>query len=236
MFATKVRERPCSARSNFSSEARSTRICPSSRCTFIRGCSVRLSSPLGPFTLTVLPSTFTVTSFGMATGRRPIRLIPPDRAQDLGTEALPGGVEPGHDALRGRHDGHAEAAPDERQISPAGVDPPSRRRDPLRTGERRDPSPAHVLEAAGERRSLSFKAQEEALRLEDLGDLCPELARGDAHDVVPGTCAVTQAREHVRDGVGHDHATRAPLLLLRRRRARARRPVPAWRGWSGGPD
>src|SRR5438105_4626951 len=142
MLFTSVRDRPCRALSNFSSLCRLTTIFPSSRPTLMRGCKVRLSSPFGPLTLTVFPSTSTFTPLGMTTGSRPMRLISPHRTQQLAAETLLRCFGPGHQALRGGDDGDAEAATDQRQVVPAGVRAPARARDPLRVGEGRDPGAA----------------------------------------------------------------------------------------------
>ena len=75
MFWTSVRVSPCSALWRLSSLGRSTVKLPSSNLSFISGWRVRRSSPLGPFTATVLPWRSRFTPLGRVTGFLPIRDI-----------------------------------------------------------------------------------------------------------------------------------------------------------------
>ena len=75
MFATMVRESPCSSFARRSSLGRATTIAFSSFVTVNGSEIVTESEPFGPFTETALPFTFTSTPDGIATGIFPIRDI-----------------------------------------------------------------------------------------------------------------------------------------------------------------
>src|SRR5215218_578334 len=113
MLATSVRLRPCSARCSGWSLGRSTTMAPSSRRTITSLCRRRLSSPLGPFTLTVLPSSAMSTPAGIEMGLLPIRdicsLSLPDDGEQLAADLGRAGLAVGHHAARGAEQGHAEA-------------------------------------------------------------------------------------------------------------------------------
>src|SRR5690348_9771128 len=107
MLSIKVRDRPCSARCVLLSEARTTFSTPSVRSTVMPSGTVCSSSPLGPFTLTLLPLIVTVTVAGTGTGRRPIRDIflslsdSPDFADELAAYAEATCLLSRYHALRG---------------------------------------------------------------------------------------------------------------------------------------
>src|SRR5262245_41813834 len=92
MFAIRVRERPWSDLCAGSSEGRDTVMVAPSCLTVICGCSVRVSSPLGPFTCTVFPVTFTVIPAGTVTGSFPIRDIGRLSLPDVGEEFTAGAL------------------------------------------------------------------------------------------------------------------------------------------------
>src|SRR5688572_4743658 len=124
MFATSVRERPCSALSPGRSDGRETMTLAPSIFTDICECSVRLSSPFGPFTCTVLPSILTVTPAGTATGSFPIRDMVgslPDEGEEFAAGALRARLAVGHQALRRAEDRHAEAVADARDLGGADI-------------------------------------------------------------------------------------------------------------------
>ena len=73
MLEISVRDSPCSDLCNCSSDGRVTVIVEPSIFTVISGWIVRESSPFGPFTDTLFPSTLTVTPAGTSTGSFPIR-------------------------------------------------------------------------------------------------------------------------------------------------------------------
>ncbi len=78
----------------------------------------RESSPFGPFTLTVGPSTVTVTPAGMGTGIFPMRdMGSPDLAEDLAADARRAGLAVGEDASARGEDGDPEAVQDLGELS-----------------------------------------------------------------------------------------------------------------------
>src|SRR5215467_5640476 len=129
-----ARARRVSVRGSILMAAPSTRASTSS-------CSTSESAPLGPFTLTVWPSTPAVTPDGTATAFLPMRDITRSRlehrAQNFAADVRLARVVVGHDALRGRHDGDAEAVVDARQILDRGVHPPARLRHPRNVADYR---------------------------------------------------------------------------------------------------
>src|ERR1051326_8990234 len=81
--------------------------------------STNSRAPFGPFILTVWPSTLAVTPDGIATAFLPIRdmivpFVSEHREQDLAADIGVAGGMIRHHALRGRHDGDAEAVVDAR--------------------------------------------------------------------------------------------------------------------------
>src|SRR5688500_14261980 len=121
MLATSVRLRPCSERWRGSSLGRSTSSSPSSRRMITSPCSVRVSSPLGPFTRTVLPSSCTSTPAGTGIGLLPIRDISiisplPDEGDDFATDLGRAGLTVGHHAPGGAQHGHAQAVAHARDL------------------------------------------------------------------------------------------------------------------------
>src|SRR5687767_15196265 len=124
MLATRVRVSPCSARCFGSSDGRWTVMFPSSSAIAISGCRRRSSSPRGPFTFTVCPSTVAVTFFGTGTGFLPIRDIDPllpDHGEQLAAGARLTSLTVGHQPLRGAEDRHAEPVPNARDLAHAHV-------------------------------------------------------------------------------------------------------------------
>src|SRR2546425_11121473 len=134
MLATSVRVRPCSALCWASSDGRFTTTVPSSSVSNISGCSERLISPFGPFTVIRRPSICAVTPWGSATGFLPIRdmarLLPHHREHFA---AHPGGARfaVGHESLRRAQDRHAEAVLDAGGLARLHVAPQPRRRHAL---------------------------------------------------------------------------------------------------------
>src|SRR5258708_12836704 len=91
MLAISVRDSPCRARTGPSSLGRMTRRTVSSLTTWIGSATVSFSSPLGPLTLTALPSIAMSTPLGMGMGRRPMRdmLLSPFPLPDEGEDFPP---------------------------------------------------------------------------------------------------------------------------------------------------
>src|ERR1051325_7117793 len=83
------------------------------------------SSPLGPFTRTVFPSTFAVTPFGRGTGFLPIRdilLSSKHAAENFAAHVLFACRDIRHHALRRGHYGKPEALPVRLQFLRTGID------------------------------------------------------------------------------------------------------------------
>src|SRR5215468_10658332 len=113
MFATSVRDRPCSARTLPSSLGLVTVMTPSLLVTSMGSFTASDSCPLGPRTVTSRPSMVTSTPLGIVTGIRPIRDIAvssPDVGEDFPAHALPDRLLVGHQATRGGDDRDAEPA------------------------------------------------------------------------------------------------------------------------------
>src|SRR5947207_9921042 len=87
MFAISVRVRPCSDLCSFSSDGRDTMTSPFSILMARSGWNVFFNSPLGPFTVTVVPSAVTFTPLGTLTGILPILdIVRSPRLPDHGQE------------------------------------------------------------------------------------------------------------------------------------------------------
>src|SRR5689334_13339154 len=115
MFASSERDRPCSARDCFSSSGRTTVIVASPFSNEMPAGKTRDSSPFGPLTFTLVPSTSTVTFLATGMGSLPIRDIAlPHVTDDFAANAASPCVLTGHDSLRRRQDRDPEAAVDAR--------------------------------------------------------------------------------------------------------------------------
>src|SRR5919109_2292187 len=220
MLFTRVRVRPWSCLWVFCSVGRTTTIVPSSWLTRISGCSVLVRLPFGPFTVSRRPSIVTSTPDGTAMGRRPIRDIDPrlpDVREDFAAELGLTGLLAGHDALARADDDDAEAAEHPRDVGLARVHAQARLADALEAGDDRD-LPVDVLEGqAQDRRGpvlLLVHVGDEALVLEDAGDLTLGPRRRHDHLGVTGARRVPDAREHVRDRVGDVHRVSYQLDLV----------------------
>src|SRR5712692_1252962 len=226
MLAMSARVRPCRARVAFSSSLRATVSVPFSCLRLTFGWNVCVSSPLGPFTFSVLPSILASTPFGRATGSRPMRLIYlsdlPDIREDFPAQTLALGLAAGHETGRGRDDGDAQTAEDPRHLGLARVDAQARLADAAQTRHRRDLA-ADVLHLEHElaRRGL-LERGDETLALEDLRDLDLRPRRRHGHALVAGARGVPHAREHVADRVVR-HADDLRARLAGRRDALRRR-------------
>src|SRR6266480_4703947 len=111
--------------------------------------TMRVSSPFGPFTRTVLPSTATVTPLGTLIGSFPIRDIVcsslPDDGDQLAAGACLTSLAVGHHPLRGAEDGEPESVADARNLVDADVAAQPWRRHALQRADHRLPG-ARVLE------------------------------------------------------------------------------------------
>src|SRR6185295_1493967 len=105
MFASSERERPWSARTFFSSFARTTFTVPSATSNDISEGKSRTSSPFGPLTRTVEPCTCSSTPFAIGIGSLPMRDIAlPHVTDDFAADAAPPCVLTGHHTLRRQED------------------------------------------------------------------------------------------------------------------------------------
>src|SRR3954464_7977651 len=217
MLLTRVRVRPWSCLWVFCSVGRVTTSVPSSRLRVMSGWRARLSVPFGPLTVTWRPSIVTSTPDGTGMGRRPIRDMSvhlPDEREDFAAELRLARLLAGHDPLARADDNDAQAAEHPRDVRLARVDAQAGLADPLEARDDRD-LPVDVLQgdAQDRRRPVLLLADvgDEALVLEDAGDLALRPRRGDDHLGVPCARRVPDSREHVRDGIGDVH--RVPYQL-----------------------
>src|SRR6478672_13242047 len=211
MLLTSVRVSPWSCLWVFCSVGRVTTMVPSSRLTVMSGCRARLRLPFGPVTVTVRPSMVTSTPDGTVMGRRPMRDMSsrlPDEREDFAAQLRLARLLAGHDPLARADDDDAETAEDSRDVRLARVDTQAGLADPLEAGDDRD-LPVDVLEGDAQvgRRAVLLLADvgDEALVLEDAGDLALGPRGGHDHFRVSCPGRVPDAREHVRDRVGDVH-------------------------------
>src|SRR5690348_14459589 len=139
MFATKLRESPCRARTGPSSLGLVTVRTPSFWAISMGSASTIESSPLGPLTVTWRPLIVTSTSLGTATGIRPIRdiaLSSPDVGEDFPAYAAPDRLPVGHQATGGGDDGDAQSAEHPWQVVFFRVHPQARLGYALEPGDR----------------------------------------------------------------------------------------------------
>src|SRR5256885_130433 len=171
------------------------------------------SVPFGPLTVRVLPSWRTSTPFGSGIGFLPIRdmgLSLPDLAGGLAADAALGGLAARQDALRRRDDGEAEPVEHARDLLLVAVDVAARARDALDAVDDRL-AVGRVLEVDPQRPLRLFLVRErviadEALALENAGDLHLQLRGGELHAVVMRHDAVANPRQHVCNWVCHRHS------------------------------
>src|SRR6476661_7350901 len=211
MLLTSVRVSPWSCLWVFCSVGRVTTSVPSSRLTVMSGCSARLSEPFGPLTVRLRPSMVTSTPDGTVMGRRPIRDMSsrlPDEREDFAAQLRLARLLAGHDPLARADDDDAEAAEHPRDVRLACIDTQAGLADALEAGHDRDLA-VDVLEGQAKDRDRSVlllgDVGDEALGLEDAGDLALGPRRGHDHFGVACARGVPDAREHVRDRVGDVH-------------------------------
>src|SRR5688572_22361482 len=98
-------------------------------------CSVRDSSPFGPFTVMALPLTVTVTPLGTGIGFLPIRDMDrrslPDEGEELATGVGASRLRIRHEAARGAHNGHPQTVAHAGNLPDADVLAKPGARDPL---------------------------------------------------------------------------------------------------------
>src|ERR1041385_4291561 len=138
MLATSVRVRPCRALCRSSSDGRATATVLSWRARVSSGWIVRLSSPLGPFTVICRPSTRAVTPAGRDTGRLPMRDMPgllPDHREELAADAGGAGFSIRHHTLRRAEDRHPQAVLHPRDLARLDIAPQARCGDALQLAD-----------------------------------------------------------------------------------------------------
>src|SRR5262245_61531493 len=175
-----------------SSLPRAIRTCPSATDTVSPAGMALTSSPFGPLTRTFPASALTSTPLGIATGIFPMRdtaVTPsnsPDVAENFAAQTLLAGDLVGHDALRGRDDGHAETPGHRRDGVGLRVDAAARPRDPLEPGHDGLALVVVLQTDAENRPSLLLglaPGGDEPLLLEDLQDGLLQARGRDVHAV-----------------------------------------------------
>src|SRR6476646_5149663 len=211
MLLTRVRVSPWSCLWVFCSVGRVTTRVSSSRLTVMSGWSSRVRVPLGPLTVSRRPSIVTSTVAGTAIGRRPMRDMSfglPDEREDFAAELGLAGLRAGHDPLARADDDDAQAAEDARDVGLAGIHPEAGLADPLQPGHDRHLA-VDVLEGQLEddrRTVLGFAdVGDEALVLEDPGDLALRPRRRDDDLGVARPGGVPHAGQHVGNRIGDVH-------------------------------
>src|SRR5690606_9542478 len=206
MLARRARESPCRAFDSWESSTRVTVATPFSIEIVTRSGKRRLSSPLGPFTVTSGPSTLISTPEGTSIGAFPLRLISPDLADDLAPEAAAARLPIGKQSLGGGHDYDTQSPLHPGQLGGTLVHPVAGLRDATQTLDHRT-TPVHVPKAQGERLArtgrLHIVAVDVAFLGQDPGHLFLELGRRHADGLVADGLGVADPGEHVGDGVGH---------------------------------
>src|SRR5450755_2979173 len=199
---------------------RGVRVTPSApTLASISGTNMTFSSPFGPFTLTVLPSTEAVTPFGSATGFLPIRDIMRSLehlAEDFAAHILFPGMGVGHHALRRGDDRHTKTLAMGLEFLHRGINPTAWRRDALQFAN--DGLALVVLQFdfdfAGAGLQLDFRvAANETFVLQHIEQprAKPRVRR--LHLRQTAKLAVTDARQKIANGIGDRHFLRSPYQL-----------------------
>src|SRR6266540_5671691 len=185
--------------------------------------------PFDPSTKTCPSLIDTLTPAGMAMGCLPMRdmavpLLPlPDLADDLAAKVLGPGAAVAHDALARGDDADAQTIEDRPELIGAQIEASPRfarsldvpddalaLRPVLQVDAQQNVRLAEVLLLVPGRMALLIAAghadvvvADEALVLEHLGDGDLELAGRHIDDLALDAVGVADARQHVRDGIGH---------------------------------
>src|SRR5215813_10586261 len=123
MLATSVRDRPHIACARWLSLALASVSSEPSSLGVTSSASVQASWPLGPFTVTVWPSSVRVTPDGIAMGFFPIRDISVDPAEHFAADVGVAGGGVGHDALGRGQDLDAQAVLHRLEVLDRRIDP-----------------------------------------------------------------------------------------------------------------
>src|SRR5262245_37023459 len=221
MFASSERINPCSARTSRCSDPRFTvNTFPSNFTDRLAGTGCD-SLPLGPSTATALPSTATFTPPGTTMGSLPIRdmarVLLPDVGQDVAAQLLFPALPIRHHPARGGDDRHSHAAENGRNLVLADVHPAARPRHADDAGNHLlVPSAILQVDAEG---PLPLVLDEtvvldEALLLQQLGDLHLQPRRRDVDLLVLGAAGVSDPGQQVGDRIAHHECVSSYQLAL----------------------
>src|SRR5450631_811545 len=220
MFARCARMRPCLERFWRESSARRTCSLSASVLTEMPSGSGFDSSPLGPLTL-IAPAFCEIdTPLGSGNTLRPMRDILPNLAEELAAEPLFAGRAVGHEALRRRQDGDAQARTHLGDRPVSDVHPLPRARTPAqagdRVGARIGPAKANDdLGSAGDGLGVAHVVTRDVpLVLEQLTQTLFELRRRRKHVSVARQDSVPNPGQEVRNWIGHRHSITYQLDLM----------------------
>src|SRR5687767_6669301 len=222
MLASSVRDKPCSALCLVSSLGRFTVMVPLSCEMSISAGMSRESSPLGPFTVTRLPSTVIVTPEGTVIGFFPmrdiIRVPLPDEREYLAAGARLARLAVRHQTLRRAQDRHAQAIADARDLRDSDVLAETGCRDALHLAD--DGLPAlRVLEYDAKRLAAALLLESpvilnEVVVLQDSGDLDFHLGSRHVDTAMLRSAGVADASQHVGDRISHAHLISFPCPIV----------------------
>src|SRR5215467_11937767 len=170
-----------------------------------------VSSPLGPLTFTVLPSTATVTPLGIATGSFPIRdmrVLLPHHGDELAAGARLPRLTVGHQALVRAEDRQAKPVAHARDLGGTDVAAQAGRRHALQLANDGlaagvlEPDAQHLPSFVGLERRVILNV---VVLLQDSRDLGLHLRHRNVDAAVLRSAGVADPRQHVGDWVGHTH-------------------------------
>src|ERR1035437_1304063 len=213
MLATSVRESPCSALWRGSSDGRETVQVSPSTATPISGCMFRWSSPLGPFTVTSLPFTVTVTPLGIWIGILPMRdmcsFSLPDESEEFAAGALRARLAVGHQPLRGAEDRDAESVAHARDLRHRDVFAEAGARHAAHLADDRLSALRGLENDAKQRPGVGavhgLEVGDEVVRLQQPRDLEFHLRCRHVDAAMLRSARITDSRQHVGNWVGHAH-------------------------------
>src|SRR5258708_1843529 len=188
-------------------------ICPLSCARCIAPGTVRVSSPFGPFTVTVLPSlSVIVTPLGTAIGAFPIRdmcLSLPDEGEELAARARLTRLTVGHQALRRGENRDPEAVAYAWHLGDTDVLAQARCGNALERADDRlsargilEPHVQHGLPILGLDGPVILN---EVVLLQDARNLGLHLRQRHVDAAVLRSAGIADPRQHVGDRIGHTH-------------------------------
>src|ERR1041385_2670690 len=163
------------------------------------------SSPFGPFTFTVSPSTATVTPLGIGTGSFPIRdiwILLPDHGDELAARARLPRLAVRHHAFVRAEDRQTEPVAHARDLARADVAAEPRRRHALQRANDRlsagvlEPHPEHLAPLVGLERLIILNV---VVLLQDSRVLGFHLRPRNVDATVLRAAGIADARQHVGD-------------------------------------